>query len=161
QKGTASVSFTTTRPSPPAVSISAPRDFDWLSAAAPSYVDGNVATVGALAGFCVVANRSAVPGMAQCQKDLSGARYLGSQPIAFGVFLPASQFQMGANKISAFAYDRWGQVGRADVAVNTPTDFRIVGMEISQGIQTSAIPLNTTGSSPYSGVKLRAGVPTV
>jgi hypothetical protein len=52
-------------------------------------------------------------------------------------------------------------MGRADQSVNDPTDFRIVAMEITQGIQTATLPLNVVGAVPYTGATLREYVPTV
>ncbi len=161
QRGTQSVSFNTRPPYPPRVSIWQPTDFEWLSAGNASYISGSVYTVGALAGFCVVVNAGSVPTEPNCQQNLASAVYYGFEPLSFGLQIAQGQFRSGANKISVFSYDRWGQMGSAEVSVNLPTDFRVVAMEISQGIQKPELPLNILGSAQYLGVRLRSRVPTV
>ena len=161
--GSAAVSFSTMPPSPPHITIWSPGDFQWLDATNPTYLNGAVQTVGRLQGFCVLIDAAVAPAPNACTQDLAaiGPGNPAVQPLNFGTFLASSRFSSGAHKVSVFAVDRWNQVGRADITVNLPTDFRIVGMEISQAIQTPAIPLNVNGSAQYSGVRLRQRVPTV
>ena len=163
QSGTAAVSFTTMPPLPPHITIWSPTDFQWLSATGPTYLSGAVHTIGRLQGFCVLVDAAAAPAPNACTQDLAaiGPGNPAVQPLYFGTFLQPSRFSSGARKVSVFAVDRWNQVGRADITVNLPTDFRVVGMEISQAIQTLEIPLNVNGSAQYTGVRLRQRVPTV
>ncbi|MGQ0554624.1 MAG: hypothetical protein ACT4PN_01585 [Nitrospiraceae bacterium] len=155
------VNFTTMAPQPPQITIWSPTDFQWFDAINPNYLSGAIYTVGRLQGFCVLVDAPAAP--AACTQDLAAIQSGNPayQPLNFGTFLAPQRFTSGANKLSVFAIDRWNQLGRADVTVNLPTDFRVVGMEISQAIQTPGIPLNVTGVAQYSGVRLRQRVPTV
>lgn len=161
QHATQSVSFTTRPPLPPRVTIWHPTDFEWLSASSSSFASGSVYSVGALESFCVLVNATTVPNSQSCQQHPAAIPYYGFQPLTYSAALPQALFRSGANKISVFAYDRWGQMGTAEVPVNLPSDFRIVAMEVTQAIQKTELPLNTTGSAQYSGTRLRSGVPTV
>jgi len=155
------VSFTTQAPFPPVVTIWQPTDLQWLSASGPASLSGSVYTTGELAGFCVLVEATAVPALQNCQQNLAAIPYNGYEPLVYSLSLPQASLRSGPNRLSVFAMDRWGQVGRADVSVNLPTDFRVVAMEVTQGIQKADIPLNISGSAQYSGVRLRSGVPTV
>jgi hypothetical protein len=159
QRTSKTVSFTTNAPPPPVVAIVEPKASDWLNPSGPISVSGQVFTIGPLAGFCVVANATATPNQPACQQ-LSAVPYLGVTPLGFSV-PPQGQLHRGANSVTAFAYDRWGHLGQAKVSFNTPADFRVMAMEITQAIQVPDLPLNVTGSAPYAGVRLRAAVPTV
>lgn len=161
QHATQSVSLNANAPQAPRVTIWQPTDFQWLSASSASYITGSVYTVGTLQGFCIVVNATSVPTLPNCQQNLAAIPYYGFEPLNYGLLLQQGQFGAGANKISVFAYDRWGQMGSAEVSVNLPTDFRIVAMEITQAIQKMELPLNTNGTAQYAGVRLRSGVPTV
>lgn len=160
QSGSQSSTFIVGPPPPPSVAIYHPSANDWLSNNIGASVSGAVFTVGALQGFCVLVDAQGDPAPADCHQHLANL-YQGPQQLNYGVSLPATQLPSGHHTISVFAIDRWNQVGSARVALNVPTDFRIVAMEITQGIQKTELPVNTTGSQQYSGVKLRRGVPTV
>jgi hypothetical protein len=163
QSATRTVTFTTQVPPPPRITISSPMADQWLSATQPTNVSGTVASVGALKGFCVLVDAISVPAPGTCLSDLGAIQgsNASAQPVPFGTFLAPQRFPPGAHTISVFAVDRWNQVGRADVGVNLPTNFRVVALEVTQGIQTEEIPININGSAAYSGVKLRQGVPTI
>lgn len=163
RSASSAVNFTAQAPLPPQITIWSPTDFQWLDATHPNYLSGSVYTVGRLQGFCVLVDATAAPVPTACTQDLAAIQSGNPayQPLNFGTFLAPQRFTSGAHKVSVFAVDRWNQVGRADVTVNLPTDFRVVGMEISQAIQTPAIPLNVNGVAAYTGVRLRQRVPTV
>lgn len=162
QRSTQAVSITVAAPPPPAIIIYTPTNNQWIDPAG-STVSGTVRTVGTLKGFCIRIDEPANPDPIGCVQDLGAIKSTntGWQPLFFTRTLTPSQVTSGAHQISVFAVDRWDQVSRADVGISTPTDFRIVGMEITQGIQTFDIPMNVSGVAPYTGVNLRAGVPTV
>jgi hypothetical protein len=159
QFATQRVTLTTLPPPPPKVNIFYPTANSWVTGSSISTV-GQVSTVGALQGFCIVVNPTAAPSSSNCEQNLAAVSS-GFNPLSFAVSLPASQFALGPNSIAAFAYDRWGQLGEAVQSVNAPTDFRVVGMEITQGVQSNTIPLNTVGAAPYTGANLRQNVPTI
>ena len=164
QSATGTVTFVTRPPPPPQVTISSPASAAWLSATQPTPINGKVASVGALKGFCILVDAAVAPAPDGCLSDVAAIQ--GSnpslQPLNFATYLAPQRFPPGAHTISVFAVDRWNRMGRADVNVNLPTNFRVVAMEVTQGIQTEDIPLNVNGSAPYNGlVHLRQGVPTV
>jgi len=163
QRGTRSVRITPAQPPPPSVLLYSPSANQWVDPSHNLNVSGTVGTVGALKGFCILLDASAPPAPGQCTQDLGAIQTINTawQPLFFVKALAPSQVAMGQHQLSAFAIDRWDQVGHADVTFSTPTDFRIVGMEITQGIQTLDIPINNVGVAPYIGVNLRAGVPTI
>jgi hypothetical protein len=163
RSASSAVNFTAQAPLPPQITIWSPHDFQWFDATNPNYLSGSVYTVGRLQGFCVLVDATAAPAPTACTQDLAAIQSGNPayQPLNFGTSLAPQRFTSGAHNVSVFAVDRWNQVGRADVTVNLPTDFRVVAMEISQGIQTPAIPLNVNGVAAYTGVRLRQGVPTV
>jgi hypothetical protein len=163
QHTTKSVSLTTVPPPPPVVVLYLPKNNAWIDPSKTNSISGTVATIGALQGFCIRIDAPAVPAAGTCLQDLSAiiSTFTQLQPLFFSKTLIPNLFTMGAHHITVFAVDRWNQLGRADVDINTPTDFRVVGMEITQGIQTADIPLNVTGFAQYTGVNLRVGVPTV
>ena len=164
QSATSTVTFVTRPPPPPQVKISAPAADAWVSATQATPVSGTVATLGSLQGLCVLVDAAAVPAPSGCLADLGAIQ--GSnptlQPLLFRKPVAAQRFSPGEHTISVFAVDRWDQLGRADVVVNSATNFRVVAMEVTQGIQTEDLPLNVNGTASYNGVvKLRQGVPTV
>jgi hypothetical protein len=163
QRGTASVRISPSPPPPPFVQLYTPSANQWVDPSRNLNVNGTVKTVGALKGFCVVLDASAPPAPYQCTQDLGSILTTNTalQPLVFSKSLTPSQVATGQHRLSVFAIDRWDQMGRADVTFSTPTDFRIVGMEITQGVQALDIPINNIGVAPYTGVQLRAGVPTV
>jgi hypothetical protein len=163
QVATQTATVITLPPPPPEVSISIPSANQWLNPSQINHVLGRVRTLGALKGFCVRIDNAAPPAAGTCSQDLGAVSQVNTayQPLSFDKALASGQVAAGQHTLSVFAVDRWDQLGRADVTVNAPTDLRVVGMEISQGIQTFDIPLNTAGTAPYSGVNLRQGVPTV
>src|SRR5215472_1793699 len=96
QHATKTVSFGTNPPPLPMVSIVQPTDAQWLSPIGSINVSGTVFTVGALAGFCVLANNASTPTLQTCQQNLSAAPYFGSQPLSFSVPLSPNLFHAGA-----------------------------------------------------------------
>jgi hypothetical protein len=163
QRGTQSVSIQALAPPPPAIIVYTPTGNQWIDPAQTISLSGTVGTVGALKGFCIHIDAAADPDPAACTQDMSAIKSTNTawQPLFFTKSLTPNTLNTGAHRISVFAVDRWSQMSRADIDISTPTDFRVVGMEITQGIQTLDIPLNTTGYAPYNGVNLRSGVPTV
>jgi hypothetical protein len=161
QRGGQSVSFTTQAPFPPVVTIWQPADLQWLSPSGPPFLSGSVYTTGELAGFCALVEATTIPTLQDCQQNLAEIPYRGYEPLNYALSVPQASLRSGLNRLTVFAIDRWGQIGRADVSVNLPTDFRVVAMEISQGIQNADIPMNINGAAQYLGVRLRSGVPTV
>jgi hypothetical protein len=163
QRSTQSVSVTAVAPPPPAIIIYTPTNNQWIDPARSNALIGTVGTVGALKGFCVRIDASADPAAWTCTQDLDAIKSTNTawQPLFFTTPLTSNLLTSGAHRISVFAVDRWDQMSRADVSVSTPTDFRIVAMEITQGIQTVDIPLNFNGVAPYAGVNLHVDVPTV
>ena len=123
QQATKVVSFTTQAPLAPVVTIWQPADLQWLSSSGPAFVSGSVYTAGELAGFCVLVDATAVPTLQNCKQNLAAIPYNGFEPMAYRLPLAQALLRSGPNKLSVFAIDRWGQVGRADVSVNLPTDF--------------------------------------
>jgi hypothetical protein len=163
QHTTKSVSLTAVAPPPPVITLYSPTNNQWIDPTKINSINGTVRTVGALQGFCVRIDSPTVPTAGTCVQDLSAIKSINTQwqPLSFTKMLSPNQLTIGAHHITVFAVDRWNQFGRADVDTSTPTDFRVVGMEITQGIQTIDIPLNVSGFAPYTGVNLRVGVPTV
>lgn len=163
QRSTQSVTITTVPPPPPVITIYTPTNNQWIDPASNLSLTGTVGTIGALKGFCVRIDATTVPAPGTCVQDLGAIKTMNTawQPLFFTTPLMPSRLTTGGHQISVFAVDRWDQMSRKDVNVSTPTDFRIVGMEINQGVQTFDIPLNISGVAPYNGVNLRAGVPTV
>ena len=163
QHTTQSVSLTALPPPPPAIIIYAPTNNQWIDPARTNTISGTVGTVGALKGFCVRIDAPVDPAPGSCVQDLDAIKSINTawQPLFFTTPLAANRLTTGAHRISVFAVDRWDQLGRAFVDISAPNDFRIVGMEVTQGIQTFDIPLNINGVAVYNGVNLRVGVPTV
>lgn len=163
QVATQNATVHTLAPPPPVVTVLAPASNTWLNPAVTNNLVGNVRTVGAIKGFCLRIDNPALPAPAACTQNTSAVNNSNPsyQPLSFTASLAPSSIPSGQHTVSLFAVDRWNQVGRADLTLNAPTDLRVVAMEITQGIQTFDLPLNTTGSTPYSGVNLRQGVPTV
>ena len=50
--------------------------------------------------------------------------------------IPAATFAHGQNTIYVTLYDAFGQVAMAQVTITRPTNIRIAGVEVTQGIQT-------------------------
>ena len=163
QHTTKSVTLTAIAPPPPVIALYWPTSNQWIDPSKTNSISGTVATVGALQGFCIRIDAPAAPANGTCVQDLSAITTTNTQfqPLFFTKTLLPNQLTIGAHHITVFGVDRWNQMGRADVDFSTPTDFRVVGMEITQGIQTAEIPLNTIGVAPYTGVNLRMSVPTV
>lgn len=163
QIATQTAAVTTLPPAAPIVAVTVPSSNQWLNPSQINHVLGTVRTLGALKGFCVRVDNGTPPAPGTCTQDISSVSQSNAvfQPLSFDKALGSGQIPAGQHTVSIFAVDRWDQVGRADLAVNAPTDIRVVAMEVSQGIQTFDIPLNTSGSAPYAGVNLRQGVPTV
>jgi hypothetical protein len=158
----AAVSFTLAAPPPPTISIVDPSANELFKSAAVSEV-GEILAPGGLGGFCTGANEASPPPMSQCIQasavsffPTSGQGFFSSVPV------PAAQLSSGANTIDAYVYDRFGQLGQAHVSAVLPAHPRIVGMEVTQGIQTMAIPANVPGIPVrYSGARLFFGGKTV
>jgi hypothetical protein len=165
QRGTASVNITPAQPPPPAIQLYSPSANQWVDPSHNLAASGTVQTVGVLKGFCIVLDVAAPPTSGQCTQDLGTLQPANAawQPLFFSKSLTSGQVTTGQHLLSVFAFDRWDQRAEADVTFSTPTDFRIVGMEITQGVQTLDIPLNNSGSgvAQYAGVNLWAGIPTV
>ena len=163
QHTTQSVSLDPVPPPPPAIMIYTPANNQWIDPSRTNALSGTVGTVGALQGFCVRIDSPADPATGTCSQDLSAVKSTNTawQPLFFTTPLAPARLTAGAHHISVFAVDRWGQLGRADVDISTPNDFRVVAMEITQGIQTFDLPLNINGVAAYNGVNLRMGVPTI
>jgi hypothetical protein len=163
QHTTQSVALTALPPPPPAIIIYTPTNNQWIDSTRTNALSGTVGTVGALKGFCIRIDAPADPALGTCIQDLDAIKSTNTawQPLFFTTPLAPNRLTAGAHHISVFAVDRWDQLGRAAVDISTPNDFRIVAMEITQGIQTFDIPLNINGVAAYNGVNLRVGVPTV
>jgi hypothetical protein len=163
QLTTRTVVIATVPPPPPVVTVITPTNNQWITPSLTTALGGTVGTVGALKGFCVRIDATAVPAPETCVQDLDAIKSTNTdfQPLFFTMPLTPSRITAGKHHLAVFAVDRWNQVGRADLDISTPTDFRIVAMEITQGIQTFDLPLNLTGAAPYTGVKLRSNVPTI
>jgi hypothetical protein len=117
---------------------------------------GKVTAPGGVASFCTQPNDGHPPPIGQCNQlnAVAGNGY-------FSVKITPGTLQSGLNTLNAFVYDRWGQVSSATVRVRIPTDIRITGMEVTQGIQTPALPLNTGAPTSYQGVTLIADGKTI
>jgi hypothetical protein len=163
QVATQTATVTTLAPLPPVVTVTTPGASQWVNPSQTNNVAGLVRTVGTLKGFCLRVDSPAAPAPATCTQQLGAVNMTNPayQPMFYSTPLTSGAISSGQHTISLFAVDRWNQVGRADVLVNAPTDLRVVAMEITQGIQTFALPTNISGSTPYTGVNLRQGVPTV
>jgi hypothetical protein len=163
QSGSASVSIFLQNPPLFAVTISEPTPGEQFSSSAGLSEVGSVLVPGGLLAFCTGANESTPPTPAQCNQTNSVDFFPSTgQGWFFYVPVPASMLVPGVNTLDAWVFDRWGQRGEAHVTVILPADPRVIGMEVTQGIQTTSIPLNTPGTPvPYSGVKLYFGGKTV
>jgi hypothetical protein len=179
QSATATVTFSLQAPPPPSIAISAPTadyclegivpsSFVWgvvlsgvcsLSSASNITMTGGGTMPGGLLAFCTGANEAQPPPAGQCNQ----AAALNNATLSFlNVPVPPVMLAPGLNTLDVYAYDRWGQLAQAHVNVVLPADPRIIAMEVTQGIQTTAIPLNTPGSPvAYSGVRLFAGGKTI
>jgi hypothetical protein len=124
-----------------------------LNSASNVKMTGGGTIPGGLLAFCTGANEPTPPPPALCNQT---SQFFLNVPV------PAAMVMPGLNTLDAYAYDRWGQLAQAHVSVVLPADPQIVAMEVTQGIQTTAIPLNTPGTPvPYNGVKLFAGGKTI
>lgn len=175
----ASVSFSLQAPAAPSISISAPTadyclegvvptSFVWgvvqsgvctLSSPSNVTLSGGGSIPGGLLGFCTGANEPVAPPASQCTQH---AGVINGTLNFLNVPVPASALLSGVNTLDAYAYDLWGRLAEAHVQVVLPADPQIVAMEVTQGIQSTAIPLNTPGTPvPYSGARLFAGGKTI
>lgn len=179
QSAAATVTFSLQAPQPPSIAISAPTadyclegvvptSFVWgvvvsgvctLSSASNVTMTGGGTMPGGLLAFCTGANEALPPPAGQCNQRAA----LNNATLSFlNAPVPSAMLAPGLNTLDVYAYDRWGQLAQAHVSVVLPADPQIIAMEVTQGIQTSAIPLNTPGSPvAYSGVRLFAGGKTI
>jgi hypothetical protein len=164
RSATATVTFTLQTPPSPSIVIYEPTaDFCtgglvrsgmcWFNSASNIQMTGGGTIPGGLLAFCTGANEPVPPPPGQCNQ---------TSQFFFNVPVPAAMFAPGLNTLDAYAYDRWGQLAQAHANVVLPADPQIIAMEVTQGIQTTAIPLNSPGTPvPYSGVRLFAGGKTI
>jgi hypothetical protein len=164
QSAAATVTFSLQPPPPPSIVIFEPTaDYCiggvvqsgvcWLNSASGIKMTGGGTIPGGLLAFCTGANEPVPPPSGQCNQ---------TNQFFFNVPVPAAMLAPGLNTLDAYAYDRWGQLAQAHVSVVLPADPQIIAMEVTQGIQTTSIPLNTPGSPvAYSGVRLFAGGKTI
>ena len=179
QSATAKVTFFLQAPPPPSIAISAPTadyclegvvptSFVWgvvlsgvctLSSASNVTMTGGGTMQGGLLAFCTGANEALPPPAGQCSQTAA----LNNATLSFlNVPVSPTTLAPGLNTLDVYAYDRWGQLAQAHVKVVLPADPQIIAMEVTQGIQTTAIPLNTPGSPvAYSGVRLFASGKTI
>jgi hypothetical protein len=154
---TAAVSIRLATPPPPIINIAAPSPGQSFSSPADVRLTGNVVAPGQAIAFCIQVNKSAVPALTDCNQF----GLIKQAGFFIGATVNAIELQPGTNTIHLFAFDRWQQVGTAHVAVILPSDLRITGMEVTQGIQRESLPLNIGGPRPYAGVSLIAGGKTI
>jgi hypothetical protein len=162
QSGSAQVQFNLLAPPPPSVSIVYPKQSQDFTKVSDVHLTGEVNVPGGLLAFCTRQNNPTVPPLDQCTEagkvnfyEYEAKGYFTSVPV------PSSGLYPGFNTLYAFVYDRWGQIGSAQVQILLPTNTRITGMEVTQGIQREKIQLNTGNPVPYQGVKLIMGGKTV
>ena len=144
-------------PPPPALNIVYPSDGQSFTVSSSVHLSGSIISPGGLAAFCTRTNDATLPPPDHCTQLAAVSQY----GYFFGVPVDQPALTLGSNTLYAFAYDRWGQTGIASVRFNLPTDLRVTGMEVTQGIQTMTIPLNTSSPQPYVGTKLVLGGKTV
>jgi hypothetical protein len=153
QTAAASVTFSLQTPPAPSIVIFEPTDGQSIASMSNLLMTGGGSIPGGLLAFCTGANEATPPPPNQCNQ---------TNIFFFHVPVPQAMLVPGSNTLDAFAYDRWGQLAQAHVNVVLPADPQIVAMEVTQGIQTTSIPINTPGTPvPYSGVNLYAGGKTI
>jgi hypothetical protein len=99
----------------------------------PVGVGAHLVAPGEIAGFCVTINNPAIPAAGACTR----VPPVG-QRTDYHLFdsIPAAQFGRGENEVRVTLYDRFGQRATDTVRFNFPADLRIVGIELTQGIQS-------------------------
>jgi predicted secreted protein with PEFG-CTERM motif len=156
----ADVTINLATPPPPTITIISPTEDEFFNSLPttlkPSYVEGSVSVPGGLTGFCIKVNDASTPFLQQCNQASLVGLYNN-----FITNISSSSLKPGLNTIYVFAYDRWGQIGESKVDFIMPVGFQITGMEVTQGIQTMNIAINTGGPQNYEGVKLISGGKTV
>lgn len=163
QRGSASVQFFLQPPPPPTVTIEEPVPGQEFKSSSNITELGTLNAPGGLLSFCVGANESSPPSTGQCNQ-IGSVTYFPSTAQGFFEYVPVPRSMLvpGLNTLDAWVYDRWGQLGQAHVAVQLPADPQVIAMEVTQGIQTTSIPVNAPGSPViYSGVKLYEGGKTI
>ena len=162
QSASASVAFSLLPPPAPTITITEPTA-DQLYNTSSVIEVGEMLVPGGLLAFCTGANEATPPAAAQCNQTSSVSFFpTTGQGYILDIPVPASQLMPGVNTIDAYVYDRFGQRGEAHVSAVLPASPRIVGMEVTQGIQTMSIPANIPGVPvPYAGANLYFGGKTV
>jgi hypothetical protein len=133
QLGSASRTFTATNPPGPSVVIKSPPEGQALPANSDVGLLLRLLAPGRIGGFCYAVNDPTVPPPSSCNRTAPPAQ---RTDYLFFDRIPAGAFGRGQNAIYVTLYDAFGQRARAVVHLNRPTNIRIAGVEVTQGIQT-------------------------
>jgi hypothetical protein len=135
QLGTGARAFTLATAPGPTVVINTPVNGAYRSDS-PVYVGAELRAEGEIAGFCVTVNTTTIPAPADCDRtvpaDESNKDFVLFEPINSAALGP------GDNRITVTVYDRFGQRASASTTLLRPVNLRIVGVEITQGVQSRA-----------------------
>jgi hypothetical protein len=101
----------------------------------PVGVAGRLSAPGGIDGFCITINSPGAPARGDCTRKPPDSPVFDKSYTFFDA-VPAANFRRGANEVRLTLYDRFGQRATATVVFFRLDDLRIVGVELTQGIQS-------------------------